>query len=240
MNTTSQPTATAVHVLPVDRIAHLDLGWTRGHATGCIDEFPAAAPGRLEFGSLLLATVQEIDAGAGYPMHHHQGIETVIVALAGTIAHDDSVGGRGLTGPDDIAVLDAGAGIDHEEMALDQPARAVMFWLRSPVDAPARFAKQTLLRADRRERLVAVAGGESGLPLRADAAVHTGALSAGTWVHHRLAHGRGAYLVSTDGAISVNGQTAQPGDRVLVTGPGTVAICALGATEVVLLDVRLA
>jgi redox-sensitive bicupin YhaK (pirin superfamily) len=114
-----------------------------------------------------------------------------------------------------------------------------MFWVRSPDDAPPRFVKQTVPRADRRERLVAVAGGEGGIPLRADAAVHTGALAAGTLVRHRLGDGRGAYLVSTDGAISVDGRTAGPGDRVLVTGAGTVAIGALAATEVVLLDIPL-
>jgi quercetin 2,3-dioxygenase len=234
---------TQIHVVPVAEIGHMDRGWTRGHVTGCIAEFPQEAPGYLRFGPILLAAVQEIDARAGYPMHHHEGIETILVVLRGSLAHDDSVGGRGVTGPDDVSVLSAGSGIDHEEMALADPMRAVMFWVRSTTEEPPRFCKATFPRAERQDRLVRVASGlpdatDEAVPLRAPVSLHTGVLSAGSEVVHQLHDSRGAYIVSTDAPIVVNGRRTNPGDRVLVTGPGAVHLRALGATEVVLLDVE--
>ena len=216
----------------------MDRGWTRGHVTGCLSEFPPGAPGYLELGPLMLAAVQEMDAGTGYPLHHHEAVETITIILSGELAHNDSVGGADFTGTDDVAVVSAGRGIDHEEFARGAAPRAVLFWVRSTLEHAPRFEKRTFPRAERRDRLVTVAAASAEkhiVPLRTDVIVRTGVLSAGAGVTHET-RGRGCYVLSTDAAFEINGARAEAGDRVLVTGVGRLDMRALGATELVLVD----
>ena len=53
---------------------------------------------------------------AGFPWHPHRGIETITYVLAGTVAHGDSLGNRGVMGAGDVQWMTAGRGILHREM----------------------------------------------------------------------------------------------------------------------------
>lgn len=53
---------------------------------------------------------------AGFPWHPHRGIETITYVLAGTVAHGDSLGNRGVMGAGDVQWMTAGRGILHQEM----------------------------------------------------------------------------------------------------------------------------
>ena len=56
------------------------------------------------------------DYEAGFPWHPHRGIETITYVLAGTVAHGDSMGNRGVIGAGDVQWMTAGRGIMHQEM----------------------------------------------------------------------------------------------------------------------------
>jgi redox-sensitive bicupin YhaK (pirin superfamily) len=230
-----------IRILRATEIMFEDRGWTRGRATCSFDDVPKTAPGWLDMPPLRLAGLQEIDAGAGYPMHRHEDVETITIMLAGTLAHDDDIGGAGETGPEDVAVVSAGSGMQHAEIVTKERAgRAVIFWLRSaPLGAPPRFTKRTFPRTSRRDALVTVASGhptEGAIPIRQNASVLTSVLSAGAEVVHTLGAGRRAYLFSTDAPITIGDHRAEADDRVLVTGPGAVHIRALAPTEIMLVD----
>ena len=51
----------------------------------------------------------------GVGPHPHRGFETVTIAFQGEIEHGDSVGNRGVIGPDDVQWMTAASGIIHEE-----------------------------------------------------------------------------------------------------------------------------
>ena len=53
---------------------------------------------------------------AGFPWHPHRGIETITYVLAGSVAHGDSLGNRGVLGAGDVQWMTAGRGILHQEM----------------------------------------------------------------------------------------------------------------------------
>ncbi len=226
-------------ILPLSTIGHMDRGWTRGHVTASFDDM-AGAPGYLALPPLMLAGIQTVDPGAGYPMHHHEAVETITIMMAGTLQHTDSLGGDGLTGPDDVAVVSAGTGMDHEEFATqDAPLRAVVFWVASSEPtAPPRFLRQTFPRRDRTDRLRIIASGRDvdAVPLRADVDILTGVLREGVRVEHELRAGRRAYLLSSDADLQLGERLVRAGDRVIVEGPANVVITALGATEVFLVD----
>jgi redox-sensitive bicupin YhaK (pirin superfamily) len=56
------------------------------------------------------------DYQAGFPWHPHRGIETITYVLAGTVAHGDSLGNKGVLGPGSVQWMTAGRGILHQEM----------------------------------------------------------------------------------------------------------------------------
>src|SRR4051794_16828799 len=109
--------AIEVTVVPVSALGRIDRGWSRGHAHLRMDDVPRTAPGWLEFGPLRLFGIEQIDAGAGYKMHPHADVETITVPLAGAFLHDDNLAGPGRTATDDVAVLSAGSGMQHAELA---------------------------------------------------------------------------------------------------------------------------
>jgi len=72
---------------------------------------------------------------AGFPWHPHRGIETVTYVLAGTVAHGDSLGNRGVIGAGGVQWMTAGSGIIHQEMPEgDERGRMHGFqlWLNLP------------------------------------------------------------------------------------------------------------
>ncbi len=232
----------AVRIVPIRDLMAEDRGWTRGHAHLAFDDVPRTSSAYLDFSPVMLAAYQTIDASAGYPMHHHEGVETLTFVLEGNGVHEDSTGQRGVYGPGTACILSAGSGIDHAEFADESgPVRAVLFWVRdADVAGTPGFAARTYSRAELENRLCPLAAhpacAVAELAVRQSVALYAGQLEAGRQVHHDLRLERRAYLLATDGAVSVNGSVAQRAERVLAVGPGRVSIEALATTDVVLLD----
>lgn len=91
----------------------------------------------------------------GVDWHPHRGFETVSIAYAGEIEHEDSAGNRGRIGPGDVQWMTAGAGILHKEMhgrgwsARGGNFEMVQLWVNLPAKSkmsPPRY--QTLLDGD--------------------------------------------------------------------------------------------
>jgi quercetin 2,3-dioxygenase len=51
----------------------------------------------------------------GVDVHPHKGFETVTIAWSGSVAHEDSSGGKGEIGPGDVQWMTAGSGLVHKE-----------------------------------------------------------------------------------------------------------------------------
>ena len=228
----------SLRIVPTTDLLFEDRGWTRGHAHAAFDDVPRHLPGFLDFGPARLAVVETINAGAGYPLHPHQGVETLSFVLEGTCLHEDSAGGRASVPANTVAVLSAGRGVSHAEFAdTSGPLRAVMFWVQDgePEGSP-RFQTRSVPRAERLNRFTVLAG-DAALPVRQRARLLAAYVEAGRQVCCDVPDGCRAYLLSTDAAIEVNGRRAEAGDRVLVNGSGRLEISASAATEIVLLEV---
>ena len=93
------------------------------------------------------------ERGVGW--HPHRGFETVSVAYAGEVDHEDSAGNRGTIGPGDVQWMTAGAGVLHKEMHGRDFARAggrfemLQLWVNLPAESKMTDPRyQTLLAAD--------------------------------------------------------------------------------------------
>ena len=69
----------------------------------------------------------------GFPMHPHRGIETVTYLVEGKIAHEDSLGNKGLITSGACQWMAAGSGILHQEMpAESERLLGLQLWLNLP------------------------------------------------------------------------------------------------------------
>jgi quercetin 2,3-dioxygenase len=93
-----------------------------------LDQRIVLAPEDGSLGPLLRIADDRLDPHAGYGRHRHHAVDVVAVVLAGTLRHrwgDDPTMRAG-----DVAVLRAGAGLEHDEVAGDDGARVLQCYLR--------------------------------------------------------------------------------------------------------------
>jgi hypothetical protein len=94
-----------------------------------LDQRVVLAPGDGSLGPLLRIADDHLAPGAGYGRHEHRAVDVVAVVLAGSVRHRWGDGPEVAAG--DVAVLRAGAGLEHDEVAGDDGARVLQCYLRS-------------------------------------------------------------------------------------------------------------
>jgi quercetin 2,3-dioxygenase len=87
------------------------------------------APEDGSLGPLLRLAEDRLAPGAGYGRHAHRAVDVVAVVLAGTLRHEWRDGAELVAG--DVALLRAGTGLDHDEVAGDAGARVLQCYLRA-------------------------------------------------------------------------------------------------------------
>jgi hypothetical protein len=99
-----------------------------------LDQRIVLAPTDGSLGPLLRIADDRLDAGTGYGRHEHRDVDVVAVVLAGSLRHSWGAGADLAAG--DVAVLRAGAGLTHDEIAGDDDgARVLQCYLRSAAPA---------------------------------------------------------------------------------------------------------
>ena len=69
----------------------------------------------------------------GFPTHPHRGIETITYLADGKLAHEDSLGNKGLITPGACQWMTAGSGILHQEMPQEaERLLGLQLWLNLP------------------------------------------------------------------------------------------------------------
>jgi redox-sensitive bicupin YhaK (pirin superfamily) len=89
------------------------------------------APDDGSLGPLLRLADDRLATGAGYGRHPHRAVDVVAVVLAGSVRH--SWGDGAVIAAGDVAVLRAGRGLEHDEVAGDDGARVLQCYLRPAV-----------------------------------------------------------------------------------------------------------
>jgi len=88
-----------------------------------------AAPEDGSLGPVLRIADDRLDPGAGYGRHAHRAVDVVAVVLAGSLVH--RWGGGAQLAAGDVAVLRAGSGLEHDEVAGDDGAHVLQTYLRA-------------------------------------------------------------------------------------------------------------
>jgi quercetin 2,3-dioxygenase len=80
-------------------------------------------------GPLLRLADDRLAPGTGYGRHPHRAVDVVAVVLAGSLRH--AWGSGAVLTAGDVAVLRAGTGLEHDEVAGDGGAHVLQTYLRS-------------------------------------------------------------------------------------------------------------
>ena len=94
-----------------------------------LDHRVVLAPDDGSLGPLLRIADDRLDPGAGYGRHEHRAVDVVAVVLSGSLYHQWD--GDVPLAAGDVAVLRAGTGLDHDEVAGNDGARILQSYLRS-------------------------------------------------------------------------------------------------------------
>lgn len=93
-------------------------------------------PERTAFGAMVCHDDHHLRGGAGLTTHRHTGVEIVTWVVTGALAHRDSTGTDTELRPGSVALLSAGAGVEHSELAVEGagPTRFVQVWLTADAE----------------------------------------------------------------------------------------------------------
>lgn len=226
-----------------DTIWHEEGGWFDARWHFSFDRY--RDPEQMGVGALRVFNDDRISAGAEWPMHPHQDIESLTYVVKGHFLHADSLGNNGrLEAGAAQAMTFSNRGDQHSEKngSADEPMRFIQFWiLPSEPGLETRVQQRQYSLEDRTDRWLQIMGprGTEGLDLAQDALALVGHLTDRGRLEHRFGSGRGGYLYVIDGRLSLNGELLRTGDAAKVTGAAALSLATEVGAELILIEVPL-
>lgn len=232
-----------VTIRPADTIWHEQGGWFDARWHFSFDRY--RDPENDGVGALRVFNDDRIVAGAEWPMHPHQDIESNTYVVSGHFLHADSLGNNGrLTAGAAQVMTFSHDGDQHSEKngSPDEPMRFIQFWILPSARGLATTVQQRQYTLeDRTDRWLQIMGpaGEDGLDLSQDARALVAHLTDAGSLTHSFGPGRGGYLYVIDGRIGINGDSMRTGDAAKVTGEAHFELTTDVGAELILIDVPL-
>jgi redox-sensitive bicupin YhaK (pirin superfamily) len=235
--------AAAVAIREADTIFREQGGWFDARWHFSFDRY--RDPQQMGVGALRVFNDDRIIAGAEWPLHPHQDIESLTYVVEGQFLHADSLGNNGR--------LEAGAaqvmtfshrGDLHSEKngSSDEGLRFIQFWILPSVRGlQTRVQQRQYTIQDRTDRWLQIMGpvGTDGLDLAQNARALVAHLSDRGRLRQTFEPGRGGYLYVIDGRVDLDGDELRTGDAAKVTGAVELALQTDVAAELILIDVPL-
>ncbi len=221
---------------PYNELGHAHHGWldTRHHFSFASYHNPA----RMGFGSLRVINDDIIAAGTGFGMHPHRDMEIITYVRKGAITHQDNQGNQGRTEAGDVQVMSAGSGIMHSEYNHEDDDTVIyQIWIEPNQHgvAPRWDAREFPKEASNQLTLLVSGDGRAPLQIHQDAYLYAGTLAAGSELTQAITHQ--AYLLVSDGSVTLDGHTLNKGDGAEITDVDRVNLTANSDAELLLIDV---
>lgn len=236
------PTRT-VTIREADTIWHEQGGWFDARWHFSFDRY--RDPENDGVGALRVFNDDTIVAGAEWPLHPHQDIESNTYVVSGHFLHADSLGNNGRLESGAAQVMSFSHDGDlHSEKngSADAPMRFIQFWILPSVRGLQTTVQQAQFTVeDRTDRWLQIMGpaGADGLDLAQDARALVSHLTDAGRLEHTFGPGRGGYLYVINGRVAVNGDPLKTGDAAKVTGEAQLEMATDIGVELILIDVPL-
>jgi redox-sensitive bicupin YhaK (pirin superfamily) len=229
-----------IKVIKSDERFHAEMGWLNTYWHFSFSDY--YDPENMNWSKLRVFNDDIIAGGGGFGLHPHRDMEIITYVLDGELAHQDSVGNRGVIRAGEVQVMSAGRGIRHGEMNASptKPVHLLQIWIepRTLGGTPRWEQKQFTPQQRARKLLPVVSSGNvpGTLSIDQDAAIYVSALKAGEKLTHESPANRHAYLFVTSGAVSVNNETLSAGDQARIADETKLNLEAQSDAELILLD----
>ncbi|MEL0027421.1 MAG: pirin family protein, partial [Perlucidibaca sp.] len=216
---------------------HADHGWLQArHSFSFASWYD---PRHMGVSALRVINQDIVAPRRGFGQHPHDNMEILTYVLRGRLEHADTLGNRAEIRAGEFQLMSAGTGIRHSEMNPgDEAVELLQIWLfPNQQDAPPRYAQKAWPRLPGLQRVVAPEG-ESGdaLPIRQDASIYRGILSAGDVTNHRPDAGRQLWIQVIAGSLQVENHLLRPGDGAEISDTACLQLEALADSEFLLFD----
>ena len=232
-----------VTIREADTIWHESGGWFDARWHFSFDRY--RDPEQMGVGALRVFNDDRIVAGAEWPLHPHQDIESLTYVVEGHFLHADSLGNNGRLEPGAAQAMTFSHDGDlHSEKngSADEPMRFIQFWILPSVRGlQTRVQQHQHALEDRTDRWLQIMGppGTDGLDLAQDARALVSHLSDGGRLEHEFGPGRGGYLYVIDGRVAIDGDEIRTGDAAKISGAARLMMTTDVAAELILIDVPL-
>ena len=170
------------------------------------------------FRSLRVVNQDRVAPGGGFPTHPHRDMEIFSYVLEGTLKHEDSLGNGRELKPGQIQLMSAGSGVTHSEF---NPSRTdhlhfLQVWIQPSQTglAPSYTEWHPKTDSDTAPKVLVISddGRDGSATIHQDARIFRVRLRPEESVSHHLEDGRGLWLQTIRGPVSLNGIILNSGD----------------------------
>ena len=221
---------------------HFDHGWLNTYHTFSFDQY--YDPRYMGFRTLRVINEDFVAPGRGFPKHGHRDMEIITYILEGALKHEDSMGNGSVIRPGDVQRMSAGTGVRHSEQNASDSHRVhlLQIWiLPHTIELEPSYEQKAFSEDERRGqlRLIASENGRDGsVKVHQDVSLFASILDAEQQVERSMDQQRHAWIQVARGTITVNGEKADQGDGVIVTGESSLTIGAQEPAEILLFDLQ--
>lgn len=225
---------------------------TRGHAShGWLDSFHTFSfagyhnPDRVHFGALRVLNDDTVSGGEGFGRHPHDNMEIISIVLEGALEHQDSMGHTQAMHPGEVQVMSAGTGVTHSEYNhhKDQKLKFLQIWMfPEERNVTPRYDQKMFDATARKNQLQTLVSpihnDDEGLKIHQHAWIYRTDLDAGRRIGFDLKRPEsGLYAFLINGNVKINGQEMDARDGFGITDTSRIEIEAIGASDLLLLEV---
>jgi redox-sensitive bicupin YhaK (pirin superfamily) len=225
-----------IHIRKAGERGHANHGWLDTYHTFSFADY--YDPEHMGYRTLRVLNEDRVAPGGGFGTHGHRDMEIITYVLEGALAHQDSMGNRGVIRPGEVQRMSAGTGVLHSEMnASDQEGvHFLQIWIVPERRAITPGYEQKRIDFGDGLRLIAAPeGSDDGVKIHQDARLYGARLEGGRAIEHEFAPGRHGWLQIARGEVEMNGQMLSAGDGAAISDEPLVKVSGKNG-EILLFD----
>ena len=230
-----------INIHKYENLGHASHGWLDARHHFSFANY--YNPEKMGLGTLRVINDDVIKAGTGFATHSHKDMEIITYIRQGAITHKDSQDNEGRTEAGDIQVMSAGSGIFHSEYNLeDIDTNIYQIWIEpNKKGLKPRWEQRKFPNKIKSEALELLVSGKQedknrgALFINQNASIYGGRLKNG--INYKQTIVNQAYLLVSDGLITVDGKKMKKGDGASITDADYITISTLSESEIILIDI---
>jgi redox-sensitive bicupin YhaK (pirin superfamily) len=217
-----------------------ELGWLQSRHTFSFGQY--FDPDHMGFRSLRVLNDDIVAPARGFGAHPHRDAEIFSYVIEGELEHRDSLGNGSVIKAGDLQYISAGSGVTHSEFnpSKTNPVHFLQIWLMpNEAGGKPRYAEKSLgekAKANALTLLFAGTARDGAVEIRQDAEIYFGRADADRSLNVPVAEDRHVWIHLIKGAITVAGETLEPGDGLALSNTGDLEIRASDASEFLLFN----